>query len=372
MFHFEYISKIRKKHIPMYPLSIFPFLPENRSLHVIISEPRLRETLYSRIKSPSSISPKRQVHDKPPFQRRLWPIKRPRQLLKAFTTGQNPTTRPLDSRECSTTGSEPFRCILANVFQESFRTPDLNRGPEQAAFQRDAQQFFQQSRSQQQIPHDQFQRAPLPLLATHPPEQDWNQQFQRINISSPPPAQFISSSQKGKQPEFSPVSGWHDEFTRFQSPVPPHEQFSYQPQVQQRLASMAYTTSFPIEQTIPQQQLPSIAPQFEDEAFELAFAEAEAVAQTPAQHDPELMEEEEQPKLSEREEADRLAQTAGELFDRLRHERDTDEKFRNSTFLALMKRLRDREVVVAGNDMVESASLHTSVTETVEEEHVHV
>jgi len=135
---------------------------------------------------------------------------------------------------------------------------------------------------------------------------------------------------------------------------------------------MAYTTSFPIEQTIPQQQLPSIATQFEDEAFELAFAEAEAVAQAPVQHDPELIEEEEQPKLSEKEEADRLAQTAGELFDRLRHERDTDEKFRNSTFLALMKRLRDREVVVAGNDMVESASLHTSVTETVEEEHVHV
>jgi hypothetical protein len=135
---------------------------------------------------------------------------------------------------------------------------------------------------------------------------------------------------------------------------------------------MAYTTSFPVEQTIPQQQLPSIAPQFEDEAFELAFAEAEAVAQAPVTQDPELIDEEEQPKLSEKEEADRLAQTAGELFDRLRHERDTDEKFRNSTFLALMKRLRDREVVVAGNDMVESTSLHTSVTETVEEEHVHV
>lgn len=82
------------------------------------------------------------------------------------------------------------------------------------------------------------------------------------------------------------------------------------------------------------------------------------------------MEDEEQPKLSEQEEADRLAQTAGELFDRLRHERDTDDKFRNSTFLALMKRLRDREIVVAGNDMVESASLHTSVTESVEEESI--
>ena len=115
-----------------------------------------------------------------------------------------------------------------------------------------------------------------------------------------------------------------------------------------------------------------MAPQFEDEAFELAFAEAESVAQAPVQQEPELIEEEEQPKLSEQEDADRLAETAGELFDRLRHERDTDEKFRNSTFLALMKRLRDREVVVAGNDMVETSSLHTLVAETVEEEHVHV
>ena len=135
---------------------------------------------------------------------------------------------------------------------------------------------------------------------------------------------------------------------------------------------MAYTASFPAEQYLPQ-QAPSIAPQFEDEAFELAFAEAESAVHAPSatlEVDPEPVEEEDQPTLSEQEEADRLAQTAGELFDRLRHERDTDEKFRNSTFLALMKRLRDREVVVAGNDMVESASLHTSVTESVEEESV--
>jgi hypothetical protein len=49
MFHFKYTSKIRKKHNPMYPLNIFPFLRENRSLHVIISELRLRETLYGKL-----------------------------------------------------------------------------------------------------------------------------------------------------------------------------------------------------------------------------------------------------------------------------------------------------------------------------------
>jgi hypothetical protein len=149
-------------------------------------------------------------------------------------------------------------------------------------------------------------------------------------------------------------SPWLDEFTQFQTPSPQH--FSYQPQVQQRLASMAYTTALPFDQ-MSLQQTPSIDPQFEDEAFELAFAEAENAAQAPATIvEPETIEEE--PKLTEKEEADRLAQTAGELFDRLQHERDTDEKFRNSTFMALMKKLRDREVVVAGNEMVESSSLH--------------
>ena len=118
---------------------------------------------------------------------------------------------------------------------------------------------------------------------------------------------------------------------------------------------MAYTTSLPFDQN--SLQAPIIDPQFEDEAFELAFAEAENAAQPPSailEPEPEPVEEE--PKLSEKEEGDRLAQTAGELFDSLQHERDTDEKFRNSTFMALMKKLRDREVVVVGNDMVESSS----------------
>ena len=73
--------------------------------------------------------------------------------------------------------------------------------------------------------------------------------------------------------------------------------------------------------------------------------------------------EQEEPKLSEKEEADQLAQTAGELFDRLQYERETDDKFRNSSFMALMKKLRDREVVVSGNDMVESTSVNKNGVE---------
>ena len=107
-------------------------------------------------------------------------------------------------------------------------------------------------------------------------------------------------------------------------------------------------------------------PKLEDEAFELAFAEAEnAVQPAPRVIDP--LEPEPERKLSENEEADQLAQTAGELFDRLQYERETDDKFRNSSFMALMKKLRDREVIVSGNDMVESTMVGNDATEGVEE-----
>lgn len=47
---------------------------------------------------------------------------------------------------------------------------------------------------------------------------------------------------------------------------------------------------------------------------------------------------------------DELARAAGSLIDAVRHEQNP--KFQNSVFLGLMKQLRDREVVVEGNQMV--------------------
>ncbi|KAL4249997.1 peroxisomal targeting signal receptor family protein [Abortiporus biennis] len=51
-------------------------------------------------------------------------------------------------------------------------------------------------------------------------------------------------------------------------------------------------------------------------------------------------------------EADELARTAGHLIETVRNE--TNPKFKNSQFLGLMKQIRDKEVVVHGNDMVAS------------------
>lgn len=51
-------------------------------------------------------------------------------------------------------------------------------------------------------------------------------------------------------------------------------------------------------------------------------------------------------------EADELARTAGLLLEGVKHEQNP--KFQNSAFMGLMKQLRDGEVIVDGNTMVES------------------
>jgi hypothetical protein len=48
------------------------------------------------------------------------------------------------------------------------------------------------------------------------------------------------------------------------------------------------------------------------------------------------------------EDNEELAKTAGALLDSVKH--DQSEKFRSSNFLALMRRLRDREVQVQGDE----------------------
>jgi len=57
-------------------------------------------------------------------------------------------------------------------------------------------------------------------------------------------------------------------------------------------------------------------------------------------------------------ESDELARTAGLLLDNVKHEQNP--KFQNSQFLGLMKQLRDGEMIVEGNQMVESDGTRSS------------
>ncbi|KAK5674216.1 hypothetical protein LTS10_013053 [Elasticomyces elasticus] len=62
--------------------------------------------------------------------------------------------------------------------------------------------------------------------------------------------------------------------------------------------------------------------------------------------------------VQSRAEADALAATAEELLSKVQD--NQSDKFRNSQFLSLMRKLRDREVKVEGDKMVDSATVSTS------------
>ena len=56
--------------------------------------------------------------------------------------------------------------------------------------------------------------------------------------------------------------------------------------------------------------------------------------------------------------ADELARTAGQLLDNLKH--DKSQKFQNSNFLSLMRQLRDREIRVEGDKLVDVSTSYSS------------
>lgn len=97
---------------------------------------------------------------------------------------------------------------------------------------------------------------------------------------------------------------------------------------------------------------------FDDAAFERAFEDARAqlegsqCEELPAEvvRETVVVVEEKEEKDKKRD-SDELARTAAHLLDSLRG--NQSQKFQDSTFLALMRRLRDREVKVEGDKMVE-------------------
>jgi hypothetical protein len=107
--------------------------------------------------------------------------------------------------------------------------------------------------------------------------------------------------------------------------------------------------------------------QFDESAFEQAFAEAAREVNAGPSFDqtftpcepafehptPVVQDKGKEPeKESFIKDQDDLARTAGQLLDSVKS--DTSTKFQNSNFLALMRRLRDHEVVVEGDKMVET------------------
>ncbi|XHG00520.1 hypothetical protein AWENTII_003964 [Aspergillus wentii] len=238
-----------------------------------------------------------------------------------------------------------------------------------------------------------------PLVAHTPPQfsvpstaesANWAADFERLQISrsSHPIAQQHAPS--AASASALAQQGWQDEFLRqHQTPVQHQQSYGggFQPSFAPSfpLHGAPMSTFQPPQETATNQQ--PATETFDESAFEAAFEQARADMETQAieatQADANISHESAQqgvtlePQVHEeirigsdtipyadKEDAqarsndgDELAKTAGQLLDSVSH--DQSQKFKQSSFLALMRRIRDREVHVEGDEFRETfQSLH--------------
>jgi hypothetical protein len=173
--------------------------------------------------------------------------------------------------------------------------------------------------------------------------------------------------------------GWHNEFMNqqrgpmSQAQQTPQMRGAYQP---------SFTPNYPMygsmNQMLPPQAMQTQqnpVEQFDESAFEAAFDQARAdmelqgaevkdtqeILEDTHEYEPVtedvrlgsdlIPQSEKQDPQTRSRDADELARTAGQLLDSVRNEQS--EKFAQSNFLALMRRIRDREVEVEGDEFRE-------------------
>lgn len=257
-------------------------------------------------------------------------------------------------------------------------------------------------------------------FATHSNGPSWAADFQRLNISTQPTQQQQPPHFRGGASPSAWAQGFREHIA--QNAPMAHHSSSISPQAfQQRARGYGNLSGFqshfsqssyaaPVFNTKGKE--PVVAEQFDEAAFERAFdraredmmadvedtdqqesveelvekiegaaehgatqmlnettvesnhMEAEDIMQrihnSDIEYDPDMLSQEEtmndrQPEQRQHDD-DALAATAHELLEKVEH--NQSDKFRNSQFLSLMRKLRDREVRVEGDKMVETVS-HT-------------
>lgn len=295
--------------------------------------------------------------------------------------------------------------IIANCSIQSFRTADPRAGSLDADFHAFENSLPNQFQLQQ--PHDFANAFPMYRPSSQPTMNGWASDFQKLSINEQPvPAQQFRQEAPLVR---STVGGWHTEFMRQRSgastPISQGKQAVREPQMNNMPPSMMMSNysqpmygqyngmyqdgGFQQQQqhgpTVTEQQ----APQMSDADFEAAFADAFAHAQemdqaklqattqeTPLQREQAPVEPMENIKIGsdaiqyrewkdrtadqDTRDADELARTAGQLLTSVQH--DTSTKFQNSSFLDLMRRIRDREVEVQNNDLTNVATGEAATT----------
>ncbi|KAK3176345.1 hypothetical protein OEA41_007668 [Lepraria neglecta] len=225
--------------------------------------------------------------------------------------------------------------------------------------------------------------------ASQPQLPNWASDFQNLHLNEAQasPTRQFQFRQHAPLQRTAP-GGWHQDFMRQQGQSSP-----YQPQQQQRPASgwaYGYTGGLmPQNNTtlspIAQQKQPErhVEADLDEAAFERAFEAATSEIQQSEkqglQQDTKLSQDmygglspetewwldhnrigsdrildeaqEEEKDQNEHDEADELARTAGQLLENVKG--DHSQKFQESNFLSLMRQLRDKEVRVEGDKLVD-------------------
>jgi hypothetical protein len=231
-----------------------------------------------------------------------------------------------------------------------------------------------------------------------PGPSNWASDFQRLNISSPPP-HLQQQSFNPQTQQRQDGSGWHQDFARqqgqmgeriAQTPVQPGPSYGYSPSPMSMMGmgmQSPFSGGFIGQQAENSQQQHQLAEAFDEEAFARAFDEAaqselEELTQHQNQSDLELGQDILINESAERllaseipnqapigadtiqdpasqdpssQDPDALSRTAAQLLDSVRH--DQSEKFQNSQFLELMRQFRDKEATVEGDKIVSSGSI---------------
>lgn len=256
-----------------------------------------------------------------------------------------------------------------------------------------ARAFFDQQRAQ----HAGSPFAMDGLRKSLPPSQPppaWANDFMRHSQNSSPAPGAMSERawEKSRMLDTasSPMPAWATDFSRqLQTPspagvaTPPSEvQHAYlqQPQHGLFIPQISYAQAMPMQMQHwqpPIQQQPAFqeaGPRIQEidasvqtSNWESAFMQH--LAASPAQASqtaPATQEDAKHPVytarpvsptlMPNRDDGDLLSRTAGELLNNVSHDLQSNDKMRNSSFMRLMQKLRDKEVTVEGDQMVDKAA----------------
>ncbi|KAL4963202.1 protein pex20 [Aspergillus stella-maris] len=285
------------------------------------------------------------------------------------------------------------RLISRQSPSQGFRSQNPNEGildPEFAAFESNNGLGAPLPEAQ----HGHHFMPPAPQMPmSHPAEApNWASDFQNLHISGPSQPIHHKPTHTAA-PLAASQQGWHAEFMGQQQHTPaPQQNQPFAQRFQPSFTSTYVMNSSPMQAYSPAQETTAsksaTTEAFDESAFEAAFEQAradmesqfEAQVETNASDSSTKNQAEEAPIQPEAQEtirigsdtipqankedlqtaandADELARTAGQLLHSVSHE--TNQKFKESNFLALMRRIRDREVQVEGDEFRETAqSLH--------------